>query len=241
MDAALAGKRLLVTGGTRGVGRATVLAAAGAGARVVTCYHHDEAAAAALAARLGPGHRVVKADLTRPEDAARLAAECRTELGGLDALVNNAGVDGHGRLEELDDGEWSRVLGLDLTAVFVLTQACLHLLGPGSAIVNVAASAALRGVPGRSHYTAAKAGVLGLTRSLCKELGPRRVRVNAVAPGVLESDGDPLPPPVAERVARMTALGRLGRPEEVAAAVLYLAGDLAGYLTGATLTVDGGI
>ncbi|XVQ90046.1 SDR family NAD(P)-dependent oxidoreductase [Microbispora siamensis] len=241
MDAALAGKRLLVTGGTRGVGKATVLAAADAGARVVTCYHHDEAAAAALSARLGPGHLVVRADLTRQEDATRLAAECRTALGGLDALVNNAGVDGHGHLAELDDAEWDRVVGLDLTAVFVLTQACLPLLGPGSAIVNVAASAALRGVPGRSHYTAAKAGVLGLTRSLCKELGPRGIRVNAVAPGVLEKDGDPLPAFVAERVARMTALGRLGRPEEVAAAVLYLAGDLAGYLTGTTLTVDGGI
>ncbi|MEU7834268.1 SDR family NAD(P)-dependent oxidoreductase [Nonomuraea sp. NPDC049129] len=242
MDTALAGKRLLVTGGTRGVGRATVLAAARAGARVVTCFHADEAAAAALSAKLGTPHRIVRADLTRADDVARLAAECRTEFGGLDAVINNAGVDGHSRLADLDELEWQRVLGLDLTSVFRVTQACLPLLGPGSAIVNVAASAALRGVPGRSHYTAAKAGIFGLTRSLCKELGPRNIRVNAVAPGIIDTGGgDPLPPPVVERIKSMTALGRLGRPEEVAAASLYLAGDLSAYLTGTTLTVDGGI
>jgi 3-oxoacyl-[acyl-carrier protein] reductase len=237
----LAAKRVLVTGGTRGVGRAAVLAFAEAGASVVTCARTDEGADSLRTELKGSDgqHTVLRADVARPDDAARLAQACQDEFGGLDVLVNNAGVDGHGSIAELALPEWRRVLDVDLTALFLVTQAVLPLLPDGSAVINVGASLALRGLPGRSHYTAAKAGVLGLTRSLCKELGPRGIRVNAVAPGLIESDGTP--PPVRERVRHMTALGRLGTADDIAAAVLFLASDQARYITGAILNIDGGM
>ncbi|MCG5219145.1 SDR family oxidoreductase [Streptosporangium sp. KLBMP 9127] len=239
------GSRILLTGGTRGIGLATALALAGAGARLVTCYHGDESAAKELAAELdaiGGGHRVVQADVTNAHDVARLIDVCAATLGGLDVLVNNAGVDGVAPLAGLSPAEWHRVIEVDLTAVYLVTQAALPLLSARSSVINLGASAALRGRPGSAHYTAAKAALVGLTRSLAKELGPRGIRVNIVAPGVVDTGpGGGPPPEVRDRLRAMTALGRLGTPEEVAGAVLFLAGDLSGYISGITLNVDGGI
>ena len=239
MELGFKGKRALVTGGTRGIGRAVSLALASAGATVVAVHREDNEAAEATRRELAElGGSVVKADITVASDVERLAETCRTDLGGLDVLVNNAGVHGRAMLAELDLAEWSRLIDTDLTSMFLVTQAVLPLLGEGASVVNVGASVAFRGMAGTAHYTAAKAGVVGLTRSLCKEFGG--IRFNTVAPGVIDT-GDELPPPVAQRVRRMTALGRLGTPDEVAGAVLYLASDLSTYVTGALLTVDGGI
>jgi 3-oxoacyl-[acyl-carrier protein] reductase len=239
------GRRVLVTGGTRGIGRVTTLAFARAGAHVLTCHRSASEAANSLVGALkefGEQHRVVRADVTRPEHAAQLADACLDVLGGLDVVVNNVGVDGQGPIEELSRDEWCRVLDGNLTGCYLVTQATLPLLSDGASIVNVGASVALRGRVNGAHYCASKAAIIGFTRSLAKELGSRGIRVNTVAPGLVETEPDAgLLPPVVERIKGMTALGRLGTPEDVAGAVLFLASDASRYITGVTLNVDGGM
>ncbi|WP_200209256.1 SDR family NAD(P)-dependent oxidoreductase [Micromonospora coerulea] len=239
----LAGRRCLVTGGTRGIGRAVVHALLDAGASVLTCHRGDAAAAVALAESTDVPQRlrVVRADLTVPADRELLAAACREEFGGLDVLVNNAAVDGGTPFAGMSDAEWRRVVDADLTAVAATTRAVLPLLGPGASVVTVGAALALRGAPGRSHYAAAKAGLLGFARALTKELGPTGIRVNTVAPGPVASPGEEPPPPLAARLRAMAALGRQATPDEVADVVLFLAGRLSGYVTGTVVHVDGGI
>jgi 3-oxoacyl-[acyl-carrier protein] reductase len=245
MELGLNGRNALVTGGTRGLGRAIVRALAAAGANVVTCHRREGEAADSLVRELkehGGDHHVVRADVTRPEAVDQLVDECRERLGSLDLLVNNVGVTSHVPLPELALEEWRRVLDVNLTAAYLVTQRAAPLLRDGASIVNVGAAVALRGLPLRSHYTAAKAGLLGLTRSLCKELGPRGIRVNLLAPGIMATEeAANLPPEQHQRYRSLIALGELGRPEDVAGVVLFLASDLSSYVTGATVTADGGI
>ncbi len=244
MDLGLTGKRVLVTGGTRGIGRETALAFARAGSHVVTCHHNQGEAADSLARELkelGDSHRVVQADVTDEASVAALAETCRVSLGGLDVIVNNVGVDGQVPFEALTDQEWHRVIEANLTSCFLVTKAALGLLAGGS-VISIGASVGLRGRVNGAHYGTSKAALLGLTRSLAKELGRRGVRVNTVAPGVIETEpGAGLPPPVVERISAMTALGRLGTSADVAAAVLFLASDVSRYITGVTINVDGGM
>ncbi|GAA0526069.1 SDR family NAD(P)-dependent oxidoreductase [Paractinoplanes ferrugineus] len=243
MELEFKGRRVLVTGATGGVGRATVLAFAGAGADVVAAYHRNKAAADDLvSAAAGLPGRVepVQADITDEEAVQRLADACGRLLGGLDVLVNNAGVDGSSAIAELDRDEWRRVVDLNLTGSFLVTRAVFGLLAEGAAVVNVGASVALRGRPESAHYTASKSALIGLTRTLAKEAGRRGIRVNLIDPGVIDT-GDGPPPPVRERLKAMTALGRLAEPADVTGAVLFLASDLSRFVTGATLTVDGGM
>lgn len=241
----LAGKRVLVTGGSRGIGRATALAFARAGARTVVAHRTAGPHAGELRRELdatGADHLLVQADVTDAQGAGSLAEAVRESLGGLDVLVNNVGVDGHAKFGDLDADEWHRVMDHNVTSAYLVTRAVLDLLADGASVVNVGASVALRGRAFGAHYSASKAALIGFGRALGKELGPRGIRVNTVAPGVTETEpGAGLPPHVAERIASMTALGRLGRPEDVAGAVLYLAGDASTYVTGTTIEVDGGI
>lgn len=245
MDMAVSGKRVLVTGGTKGIGRATVLAFAREGARVVACHSTADEAAESLARELkaaGDGHRVVRADVTRREDVDRLVDTCREELGQLDVLVNNVGVDGNVPFPKLTDDEWHRVLEHNVTATYLVTSAALPAVADGGSIVNIGSSVALRGRSNGVHYTASKAALLGFTRALCKEVGARGIRVNVISPGLTETEpGAGLPPQAVERIVSMTALGRICQPEDVVAAVLFLAGDNSRYITGATLHVDGGV
>lgn len=245
MNQGLTGKRVLVTGGTRGIGRATTLAFARAGAQVVTCHHTAGEDAESLGRELkecGETHQVVQADVTSGADVARLLGTCRELLGGLDVLVNNVGVDGQVMFAELAEQEWHRVVEHNVTAAYLVGRAALPVLADGASVVNIGSSVALRGRVGGVHYTASKAALIGFTRALSKELGPRGIRVNTVAPGLTETEpGAGLPPQVVARIVGMTALGRIGRPADVAGAVLFLAGDTARYITGATLNVDGGI
>lgn len=254
--AGLAGKRVVVTGGTRGIGRATALAFARAGARLVVGYRTDGDAAKLLDAELdalGADFALVRADVTTSAGAAAVADAARARFGDgdgdgsggggvLDVLVNNVGVDGHVPFAKLAEDEWRRVLDANATSAYLVTHALVGLLAERASVVNIGASVALRGRPLGVHYSASKAALIGFTRALAKELGPRGIRVNTVAPGVTETEpGAGLPPHLVERLTALTALGRLGTSEDVAGAVLYLAGDSSAYVTGTTIEVDGGI
>jgi 3-oxoacyl-[acyl-carrier protein] reductase len=241
MDLRLAGKRVLVTGGSRGIGRAAVLAFVDAGAQVVTCCRAEGEDAADLSRHLkesGGPHRLVFADVTGEAGVAQLTGACAEALGGLDVVVNNVGIDGHAALPDLSSQEWGKLIDTNLGTCFRVTQAALPLLADGGSVIFLGSSAALRGRPESAHYTASKAALTGLTRSLAKELGDRSVRVNVVAAGAV---GDGVPPPLRERLAAMTALGRLATTDDIAGAILFLASDLSRYVTGSTLHVDGGI
>lgn len=248
MSIDLTGKRVVVTGGTRGIGRGIVLAMADAGAQVLTCYRTDGEAVERLTRQLkelGGDHHVIRADVSSAADVVELAEETTARLGGVDVLVNNAGVISHVPYEELLLEEWDRVLQTNLTGTFLTIQKLLPLMGEGASIVNVGSRAAVAGIPQRAHYTASKAAVVGLTRSLCKELGRRGIRVNVVAPGVINTDegnmSDEQKAEFIKRYSHLTALGRFGTPDEIAGAVLFLASDLSSYITGETLHVDGGV
>ncbi|GGX69062.1 SDR family NAD(P)-dependent oxidoreductase [Streptomyces anandii] len=250
MDLELRGKKALVTGGTRGVGRGIVLALARAGVDVVTCYVHPGEYVTTLEEELketGGNHHVVRADLSRPEEIAGLLARVR-ELHGdrLDLLVNNAGAISHVPYGDLDLEEWQRILATNLTGAHLVIQYALPLLGEGSSVISIGSRAVDAGVPLRSHYTATKAALVGLNRSLAKEFGGKGIRFNVIALGVIETEKyHELPEDqkrlMSERYGAKTALGRLGRPDEVAGAVLWLASDLSRYVTGNTIGVDGGI
>lgn len=243
MDIDLKGRKALVTGGTRGIGRAIVLALAGAGADVLTCSRSESPAMAELLAELketGGNHHVIVADVSQPADVEQLIAECQVRYGRLDTLVNNAGVISHVPFAELSLDEWDRVLRVNLTGAFLVVQRALPMLEAGASVINVGSKVATVGVPLRAHYTAAKAGLIGLTRSLAKELGPRQIRVNLVAPGPVETEAE-VPEHVRARYQQMIPLGRLGRPREIANVVQFLASDLSAFVSGETLNVDGGI
>jgi 3-oxoacyl-[acyl-carrier protein] reductase len=245
----LTGKYALVTGGSRGIGRAITLALARHGATVMACYRNGGEAVDSLDKELeqiGGDHRLVPADVAAPEAVDELTEECREDFGALDVVVNNAGVTSRAPIAQLPLAEWQRVMDTNLTGAFLVTQKALPLMRPGGSIVNIGSRAARAGMPASSHYTATKAGLVGFTRSLAKELGPRGIRVNVVAPGVIDTGEEQNAPPearaaIAARTGGLAALGRRGSPDEVAGAVVFLASDLSTYLTGATIDVDGGI
>ncbi|MFE0256724.1 SDR family NAD(P)-dependent oxidoreductase [Streptomyces sp. NPDC059010] len=249
MNPTLTGKHALVTGGSRGIGRAIVLALARAGADVLACHQNPSAEADQLAAELKRtegDHHLLQADITDPVDVDRLVDEARTRYGSLEIVVHNAGVISHVPLPELELADWHRVLDTSLTAAFVVVQKTLPLYGEQSSVILIGSRSAARGIPLRSHYTAAKAGLEGFARSAAKELGGRGVRVNVIAPGVIDSDDTKAIPAEqrAQLIARYgekTALGRLGETDEIADAAVFLAGNLSSYVTGQTINVDGGI
>lgn len=239
----LAGKRFLVTGVGRGIGRSIVRTLAESGADVIGAYRTDGEHIQTFAAELKrlPGdHHLVRADVTSAEDVENLMGEVRTRFGSLDGLVNNAGVISHIPFEQLPDEEWDRVVGTDLGATFRVIRQALPLFSSDASVVNIGSRSATVGIPMRAHYTAAKAGLIGLTRSLAKELGGRGLRFNVVAPGVIQTEVE-LPEAVVQKYRGLTSMGRLGRSDEVAHAVAFLLSDLSSYITGETLNVDGGI
>ena len=245
MSTALSGRRALVTGGTKGIGRATALSLARGGATVAVCFLADPDAAESTARELkeyGDRHQVIRADVTHPEEVARLLTAVQDAFGGLDILVNNVGVDGVKTFEDLDHQEWKRVVSHNIDAAYLVTHAALPLLTDGASIVNVGSSVGLRGRARGVHYTTSKAALVGFTRALAKDLGERGIRVNLVAPGLTETQpGAGLPAHMVERVVELTALKRLGQPDEVAEAVAFLAGENSRYISGATINVDGGV
>jgi NAD(P)-dependent dehydrogenase (short-subunit alcohol dehydrogenase family) len=238
-------RRALVTGGTRGVGRAVSLALAGAGARVIATYRDDEESAAQLAQEpdWNPVRcHVLRADVTDAGDRIRLVAAARGRLGGLDILVNNVGSYRPLPFAELTPEIVEDTLRTNLTAHLLLTQGLLPLLGDDTSVINVGAGIAQRGRAEHAHFTAAKAGMHGFTRSLAKEVGPRGIRVNTVAPGVVDTGHESALP--AARRAEITSaipLRRLATAADVANVVVFLASKESSFVSGTAIRVDGGL
>jgi 3-oxoacyl-[acyl-carrier protein] reductase len=234
----LEGKKALVTGGSRGIGRAIAVELARAGASVVVGYRSGREEAEEVAAEIGG--RAVEADVSSPADAVRLVGEA----GDLDILVNNAGVTRDGLLARMPDEEWREVIETNLSSVFYTCRAVTRpmMKKRAGAIVNLSSIVGLHGNFGQTNYGAAKAGIIGFTKSLARELGSRGVRANVVAPGYVKTRlTDVIPEEGKALMLANTPLGRLGDPEDVAGAVRFLCSDEASFITGEVLLVDGGL
>jgi len=234
----LEGKNALVTGGSRGIGRAIVLELAQAGASVVVGYRTGKDEAEAVAGEAGG--RAVQADVSDAEEAARLVAD----TGEPDVLVNNAGLTRDGLLPRMPDEDWRDVIETNLSSVFYTCRAAVRpmMKRRAGAIVNISSVVGLHGNPGQTNYAASKAGMIGLTKALARELGSRGVRANVIAPGYITSRlTDEISEEMRSLMLQNTPLGRLGDPEDVAGAVRFLCSDAAKFITGEVLLVDGGL
>jgi 3-oxoacyl-[acyl-carrier protein] reductase len=240
--ASLGGRVALVTGGSRGLGAAIARELAAAGAKVAVNYHASGEAAESIASEIGG--IAVGGDVSNPEQAREIIERAESELGDLDILVNNAGITRDTLIARMSDEEWDGVLATNLSAAFHTSRAVARkmLRRRSGAIVNMSSYVGLHGNPGQTNYAATKAGLIGFTKALAKELGTRGVRVNAVAPGYITTDiTSAMSDEMRELLLRATPLGRLGEPEDVARAVRFLCSDEASYITGEVLLVDGGL
>ena len=236
--ARLDGKRALVTGASKGIGRAIAVELSGAGAEVAVGFRSGRDEAEALAAEIGG--RALQADVSVPEEAARLVEEA----GDLDILVNNAGLTRDGLIARMPDEDWRVVLDTNLGGVFYTCRAVARgmMRRRSGSIVNLTSVVGLHGNPGQTNYAASKAGIIGFTKALARELASRNVRANAVAPGYIESAlTDVLPEEAQQAILSNTPLQRMGAPEDVAGAVRFLCSDAASFITGEVLLVDGGL
>ncbi len=234
----LEGKLALVTGASRGIGRAIAAELARGGASVVVGYRSGADEAEALAAEIGG--RAVQADVSDPEQAARLVEEA----GDIDILVNNAGLTRDGLILRMSDEDWRTVLDTNLGGVFYTCRAAARgmMKRRGGSVVNLTSVVGVHGNAGQTNYAASKAGIIGFTKSLAKEMASRGVRANAVAPGYIQTAlTDVLPEEVQQMILANTPLARLGTPEDVAGAVRFLCSDEASFVTGEVLLVDGGL
>jgi 3-oxoacyl-[acyl-carrier protein] reductase len=243
------GKVVLVTGSSRGMGAAILEAFARAGASCVLNFFDDpdgvnrrdaEQTAQRLRAHQVPVH-VFEADVSRYDAVEALMKRTAAEAGGLDILVNNAGILRDRTVKKMSPAEWQSVLDTNLNGVFYCSKLGAEILRDGGRIVNISSIAALTGFHGQANYAAAKAGVIALTKVLSKELARRGITVNAVAPGVIQTPMlGGLKPEVLAEYEKQIPLGRVGKPEDVANAVLFFASEESGYITGQTLPITGG-
>ncbi len=247
MMAEFDGKVVLVTGGTRGIGRACAKAFAAQGARVAICGRSAEAADAAAQAIAGESGGEVRgfvADVGNPESVAALIRSIEEFLGPIDILVNNAGITRDGLLMRMKDEDWDAVIATNLSGAFYCCRAVARAMLKKRAgrIINLSSIIGLRGQAGQANYAAAKGGVIAFTKALAQELASRNVTVNAVAPGYIDTDmTGQLTDEQRTAVIDKVPLKRSGTADEVAAAVCFLASDAAGYITGSVLTIDGGL
>ena len=241
----LTGKVAIVTGGTRGIGRAIVETFAAHGAKVMfTGTSQVSPEMQERLAALGADCRFVQADASSAADAERVAAACVEAFGRIDILVNNAGITRDGLLMRMSETQWDEVLNVDLKSVFNYTKAvqATMLRQRAGSIISLSSVSGIGGNAGQDNYAAAKAGVIGFTKSMAKELGSRNIRCNAIAPGLIATDMTrKLSDDAREAIMRTIALRRIGTPQEVAQTALFLASDLSAYVTGQVLVCDGGM
>jgi 3-oxoacyl-[acyl-carrier protein] reductase len=243
----LQGKVALVTGASRGIGRATALALAQAGADVaVNCHRSPEAAeeVCALIRQMGVRAEFYKADIAQEEDAHAMTEKILSQMGPVSVLINNAGITRDKSFVKMTKNMWDEVLGVNLNGPFNVTHALLPSMcdaGWGR-IINIASIVGQTGNFGQANYAVTKGGLIAFTMTLAREVARKAITVNAVAPGYIETDmTKDVPAAVIEQVKSMTPVGRLGKPEEVAAAVTFLASPAASYITGQVLAVNGGM
>ncbi len=247
MQIILQGKVAIVTGGSRGIGRATSLALAQAGATVVINYRGNQAAADELVALIekADGRALaIQADVSQSEDVERLFKQSMDTYGRLDILVNNAGVTRDTLLLRMKEADFDAVINTNLRGTYLCTRAALRPMtkARGGRIINMSSVVGLIGNAGQANYSAAKAGLIGFTKATAREMASRHITVNAIAPGYIDTEmtsglGDQIKAAILENVP----LGRLGTPEDIAGVVCFLASDMASYITGQTIVVDGGM
>lgn len=246
MDFDLKGKHVVVTGGTSGIGRGIVLGLMEQGASVTACYTRDNDAYRSLADLVASQKapvELVRADVRDSGQVAALMAAAVSAHGPLHGLVNSAGVISHAPIGQLPEEEWQRVIDTNVSGMYRTVRAALPSFAENASVVNISSGVAFAGMPNSAHYVASKAGIVGFTRAMCKELGPRGVRVNAVACGIVDGTGQTSPAGEdgMRMYVEMTSLKRLGAPADIADVVLFLLSDAARYVTGAALAADGGI
>lgn len=234
----LEGKRALITGAARGIGRAIAIELKSAGAEVVCCDLPGTSENEEVAREVGG--KALYADVTKAEEVEKLIADA----GEIDILVNNAGITRDGLLARISEEDWRAVIDVNLTSVYLMCHAAIRgmMKRRSGSIVNLSSVVGIHGNFGQTNYAASKAGIIGFTKSLAREAGTRGVRVNAVAPGYIETRlTEVLPDEVKEKMLGATSLGRFGQPEDIARAVHFLCSDEAAFITGEVLVVDGGM
>lgn len=239
----LTGRSALVTGSTRGIGRAIAASLTEAGARVAV-VGRDQARAAEVAEELGGGALGFGADVSEPASVVALVQAVEVAFGQVDILVNNAGLTRDNLLFRIKDDDWDMVLDANLRGAFVAIRATARgmMKRRWGRIINIASIVGITGNKGQANYAASKAGLIGLTKSVAKELGSRNILVNAIAPGFIETDMTAAMTPEARAaLSSQIPLDRLGSPQDIAGMVAFLASDLASYITGQVLVVDGGM
>lgn len=240
----LSGKVALITGGARGIGKETARKFLQEGARVVIC-DHDQSTGLATIKEFGKDElSFFKVNVTDTAQIEEMVKSTINTYGRIDILINNAGITSDGFLTKMDEENWEKVIAVNLTGVFKCTKAVAPVMleQKSGVILNASSVVGLYGNIGQTNYVATKAGVIGLTKGWAKEFGPKGIRVNAVAPGFVETDMvNDVPKKILDIMKEKTPLRKLGKPEDIAAAYLFLASDDASYINGAILSVDGGL
>jgi 3-oxoacyl-[acyl-carrier protein] reductase len=244
----LQGKVALVTGSSRGIGRAIAFELGRLGATICINYHSNDALAQAVVEQLQHDYHIraiaIKADVSKADEVERLFREIQSTLGPVQILVNNAGITRDNLLLRLSEADWDTVLDTNLKSAYLCSKAALRMMlrAQSGVIINIASVVALIGNPGQANYTAAKGGLIALSKTLALEVGSRNIRVNVIAPGFIETDMTASLTQEAHKIlAERIALGYLGKPEDIAAVAGFLCSPGARYITGQVLSIDGGL